>query len=194
MTKDRVKIPKTKKNRIRWAHRVSSWLLVLFSAWTIYTGYSAARDWTTNVEKMTASHIRIEYFFILFFAVHIILTGMYFRVNMGNIIRCVRYRKGLRVQLLRLIQNVTGWVIILTAFFVIGSGLIPADITTLQMPEADIWEVHKFYDIFLTLAIVIHSLVGLRFYMMRRRINARLADVVAGTLCMMIVAIILCIG
>ena len=184
-------------SRKKWiirAHRTCAWLLVIFSMWTIYTGYSAARSWTQDVDRMTNSHIRIECFFLLFFGLHVILTGVYFRANWNAILKGLRNNRGLRVNLLRLIQNVSAWLIILTAIMVIGSGLMNPDVASLQDSVLDPWEMHRFYDIFLSLMIVVHTSVGLRFYMMRKRMERAFADVLFFIICISSFGVIIYLG
>ena len=96
--------------------------------------------------------------------------------------------------MLRFIQNVSAWLIVLTAVFVIGSGLVNPDVASLQVPESDPWEMHRLYDIFLSLMIVIHTSVGLRFYLMRKRIGKTIADVLVLIICISSLGIIAYLG
>ena len=118
----------------------------------------------------------------------------YFKVNWNIILKGIRNNRGLWVNLLRLIQNVSAWLIILTAVFVIGSGLVDPDIVSLQNPGYDSWEMHRFYDIFLSLMIVIHTAVGLRFYLMRKRIGRAFADILVLVICISSLGIIVWLG
>lgn len=184
----------TRRKWIIRAHRCCSWLLVFFSIWTIYTGYSAARDWTQDVQKMTNSHVRMECFFLLFFALHVVLTGLYFKSNWKIILKGLKSNRGRRVNFLRLVQNLTAWLIIITAVFVVGSGMVDPDIASLQVPCIDPWELHRFYDIFLSLVIVIHTSVGLRFFLMRRRVNRTHADTLTLLTCIVALGVVMCLG
>jgi hypothetical protein len=132
------------------------------------------QGWIQDKEDLVIHHIQFKWMFIGLFLVHTLLTLAYFRINWRKTIACTRTEHGIRVSVLRLIQNLSAWFIMFFAVLVILSGFLD---------EPNPFSLHLFFDVFLVVAIAVHTAIGLRFAMMRKRISPRIADIMSLAIC-----------
>jgi hypothetical protein len=67
--------------------------------------------------------------------------------------------------------------IVLFAFFVVSSGLLGYDVIARALGDTIPFDWHRFYDVFLAIAIVIHVGVGLKFLAIRKRMKGVFVNV-----------------
>jgi len=157
-------------------HRAISWLLALVSIGTIATGYGLSRGWISQIYLNSALHRAFEIFFISLLALHVGVTLWHFNINRKRLLQKIREGKGLNVNLLRLVQRVSSWMIIIFAFFVILSGLLGYEFLAVTLEDIVPFSWHRIYDFGLAVTMLIHVAVGLRFFTIRKRIRKRVAN------------------
>ena len=156
--------------RIR-IHSAISWALALFSLTTIATGYALSRHWVPDVYTMSFIHRLSELGFIAFLILHIGMTLYYYQLNWGRLIDGLKNRSGTQIHLLRLVQRVSSWLIVVFALFVILSGFNGYELLAPVVGGIAPFEWHRFYDLFLVSMIGIHVAVGLKFVAIRKRLK-----------------------
>ncbi|TFG12988.1 cytochrome b/b6 domain-containing protein [Candidatus Thorarchaeota archaeon] len=162
-------------------HRAISWLLALVSIGTIGTGYSLSRGWISQIYLISALHRVFEVFFIALLALHVGITLWHFSINRKRLLQRIMAGRGLKVNLLRLVQRVSSWMIIAFAFLVITSGLLGYEFFAVYLDGIIPFNWHRVYDFGLVVTIIIHVAVGLKFFTIRKRIRKRMANSVIFT-------------
>ncbi len=157
-------------------HRYISWWLVLISLLTIVMGYALARGWIPDQPLLSYAHRVFEIVFIGLLAIHVALTVRHFRLNLGRTMQHLRHRNGISVHLLRLVQRVSSWLIVVFAILMIIPGLNGYEFFAQSLEEVVPFDLHRTFDVFLVSFIIIHAGVGTRFVLMRRRVRKRLAN------------------
>ncbi|MHA1862560.1 MAG: hypothetical protein ACTSWA_02235 [Candidatus Thorarchaeota archaeon] len=169
--------------RIILIHRIVSWVLVVISFMVIFTGYTASRVWTADVENITIRHIQFKWILIPLFILHVGITMAYFRTDWRKSLARITKDRGMRVHLLRFIQNVTAWFTVIFAILVIVTGLPALDVTQTNIDGNLLFTWHLVLDAFLIISAIIHTGVGLRFVLMRKRVTGRFADYLVFSIC-----------
>jgi hypothetical protein len=135
-------------------------------------------------------HRVFEIFFIALLAIHVGITLWYFNINRKRLLKNIRAGKGLNVNLLRLVQRVSSWMIVVLAFLVIISGLLGYEFFAVSLDGIIPFNWHRVYDFGLAVIMVIHVAVGLKFLTIRRRIRKRLANSAILTIAISIILVI----
>jgi len=156
-------------------HRIISWWLAFFALLTILTGYATARRWFTNQELITDIHIIIKWSFMFLMTFHVIYTFIFVNFK-GTIV------KNPRVHWVRLIQQITKWLILGFTILIIISGFSYYDWTKPILPYWVLAKIHVVFDIGLTLSIIIHLMAGFKIMSKRKRINKLWIDVLIITI------------
>ncbi len=167
-------------------HRIVSWWLAFFALFTILTGYATARRWFINQELITDIHIIIKWSFIFLMLFHVIYTFIFVNFK-GTIV------KNPKVHWVRLIQQITKWLILGFTILIIVSGFSYYDWTKPLLPFWIVSKIHLLFDIGLTLSIITHLMVGCKIMTKRKRINELWVDIliVSIGIILMISAIIM---
>ena len=97
-------------------HRYIAWLLAIFSLAIIAAGYSLARGWIVDIYLISSIHRILEIFFIGFLILHVAITLVHFKLTWRRLLDGVRNKKGTSIHLLRLVQRVSAWLIVIFAF------------------------------------------------------------------------------
>ncbi len=173
-----------------------SWSLVVISFLTISMGYSLSRGWITDQFLASFLHRVCELFFLGFLATHVVFSFNTSRLDWTTIIRTLKERRGTEVQSLRLVQKVSSWLIVIFAFLMIIPGLNGYEIFAQSLEDVVPFELHRIFDVFLVSFIAIHVAMGVRFFLMRRRIGSRISNLVVASLiiALLSVTIILDVG
>jgi hypothetical protein len=148
-------------------NRGLSWTLAFFSISLLATGYGQT---VLNIEFDIARWIHAIQgsFFIVLFLIHASISFFLLWYDWGGNIR-----KYLRGELsnrskLRLAQNFTGLVLIVSGFFVSITGI---DWFKLGLGWLFPFKSHINYDIFLTFSGVLHVAIGINFALLRKRLK-----------------------
>ncbi len=152
-------------NRIR-LNRLISWTLLLVAIGTILTGYLSARGIIPHL-IIAPFHLVIEVLFVALLIGHLILsllTKFYWK----NTFHKIRIGTATSLNWLKLIQRLTGFIIVGFAFLVIISGL---DWYALGLGSVYPFTQHLNMDIFLTSLLIIHVGIGAKFALARRQIR-----------------------
>ncbi|MBD3406035.1 MAG: hypothetical protein GF411_07925 [Candidatus Lokiarchaeota archaeon] len=158
-------------------HRYISWTLVIASIVLISTGYAVSRGLSPSYYYQLALFHRIfEMFFIPLLILHMSITIRYYRINWRKTISLLRQNRGSSIHSMRLLQRLSSWLIVFFAVLVIIPGLNGYDIFAEATGEAIPFSLHRFFDVFLVSLIIIHSIIGVRFVMMRKRIRWRFTN------------------
>ncbi len=145
-------------------HRAVSWWLVFFAILTILTGYAIARDWITNISRWEFRHRVFEWTYIAMFLFHLIYTFVFVKI------KTLRLLKKPGKHVVRLIQQLTKWLLIGFSFWIILVGFSHYN----WMP---IWYTNFFksgwhtylWDYFLSATIIIHTMCGAWIFFQRRQ-------------------------
>ncbi|MHA1211044.1 MAG: hypothetical protein ACTSSH_01160 [Candidatus Heimdallarchaeota archaeon] len=151
-------------------HRVISWWLAIFSVLTILTGYATSRKWFAEQEWITRAHIIIKWSFFSLMLYHVIYTFIY--VNFKGVIV-----KSPKIHWVRLIQQITKWLILAFTILTMISGFSHYDWTKPLLPSWFMDRIHDVYDVGLTLSIIIHTMAGFKIMFKRKNINKKWTDI-----------------
>ncbi|MGY5861785.1 MAG: hypothetical protein RTU09_05380 [Candidatus Thorarchaeota archaeon] len=161
--------------RVR-VHRYTAWLLAIFSLAIIATGYSLARGWIVDIYLISSLHRVLEVFFIGFLIIHVTITLVHFKITWRRLLDGVRNKKGTSIHLLRLVQRVSAWLIVIFALLVILPGLNGYIWFATVFSETIPFGWHRIYDAFLAVLIILHVGVGLKFLSIRRGVRKQIAN------------------
>ena len=157
-------------------HRYIAWLLAIFSLAIITAGYSLARGWIVDIYLISSIHRILEIFFIGFLILHVAITLVHFKLTWRRLLDGVRNKKGTSIHLLRLVQRVSAWLIVIFAFLVIIPGLNGYIWFATVFSETIPFGWHRIYDAFLAVLIILHVGVGLKFLSIRRGVRKKIAN------------------
>lgn len=156
-------------------HRYISWVLVAVSLATIATGYTLSKGMFPGSAVPFYLHRIFEIAFISLLTGHILYTLKHFKLSLRATINKIGWGKKNSLFFLRLVQRISSWVIVIAAVVMILTGLnrypYIAQLTEFVFPFAP----HRVFDILLASAIIIHVVIGIRFALMRRRVNTKVA-------------------
>jgi succinate dehydrogenase/fumarate reductase cytochrome b subunit len=142
-----------------------SWLLVFISLVVLLIGYSLT---IIDIKNPLAEwwHRVLGGVFALLFVLHMYSSVILFRYHWRKNIERL-FHSGTSIQaLLRLMQRISGWIVAIFGFLVLFSGLDWFKIGTGWLLG---FTSHITFDVFLSIAILIHTAVGLNFALIRRR-------------------------
>lgn len=152
-------------------HRATSWLLLLFAILTITLGYGTSRHWFSPYEVYLILHLVIEWILIGLSIVHIIFSFRYLKLKVRRMLAGLKsYRAG-PTNLLRLIQRITKWGIIILAILIALSGLMFYEWFAVIFGNVFFFSWHLDLDLALLIFIIIHIGIGSKFYFTRKRIK-----------------------
>jgi len=161
--------------RVR-VHRYTAWLLAIVSLAIIAAGYSLARGWIVDIYLISSIHRILEIFFIGFLILHVAITLVHFKLTWSRLLDGVRNKKGTSIHLLRLVQRVSAWLIVVFAFLVIIPGLNGYIWFATVFSETIPFGWHRIYDAFLAVLIILHVGMGLKFLSIRRGVRKQIAN------------------
>lgn len=153
-------------------NRVLSWILVVFAIVTIVSGYSITRPFTRPL--IMEIHLWFQRFFIALLAFHVFVVVVFTRFQWRHSLQKIWNRKASFLLYSRLIQRLSGWIVLVTALLVIISGL---DWYKLGIGGILPFSRHLRYDVYLILTIIIHVAVGAKIVLRRKGFGGRLVNI-----------------
>ena len=161
------------RNRV---HRIISWVLALFSVTTIVSGYLLSRGLVVDIYLMSLFHRLSEVFFIGLLIIHVIVTMRYYAINWHDMKERFLEHRMHSIHILRLVQRVSSWLIVVATLLVILSGLNGTEWFAATFGERIPFSLHRLYDLFLASMVIIHVAIGLKFWTIRRRLKGSLVN------------------
>jgi len=166
-------------------HRIVSWWLAVFSVLTIISGYAVARKWFGDAEQVkeiiTSAHIILKWAFVVLMFYHIAYTFTF--VNFKGVII-----KKPKTHWIRLIQQITKWLILVFSFLIIITGFSHYEWTQPFLPEYLLDRIHIFFDIGLTISIIVHLMTGFKIMFKRKKIDKLFVDIMIWFVGIIIIA------
>jgi|GEM_PF-2991695 len=172
--------------RIIPAERKLAWLMTLFAAVTILTGYALTKGWSERAAALDA-HLLAEWAFIALFILHVIVNAIIIRFPLLSAIRGILKGKADTFAWMKVILVISGWASLISLFLVVASGMDWYAGVGSFLPFAG----HMRYDLFLTLSMIIHVAAGAKLLFLRKGIKNRLIDyVLLAVVIMLVVGVI----
>jgi len=163
-------------------HRIISWLLVLIAIITIILGYGASRRWFTPYDFYLLLHLILDWTIVALSIIHLLLSRKYLKLRLSRMLKGLMSEKAGPTNLLRLIQRITKWLIIILAFFVGLSGLIYYWWFAVIVNDIFLFSLHLDLDLALSIAVIIHIGVGAKFFFTRKKIKHLSVNLIIGSL------------
>ncbi|MHA2353254.1 MAG: hypothetical protein ACXABX_09060 [Candidatus Thorarchaeota archaeon] len=156
-------------------HRYISWVLVVVSLATIATGYTLSKGVFPDSAVLSYLHRVFEILFIGLLTGHIVYTLKHFKLSLRDMVNKIGWGKKNSLFILRLGQRISSWAIVIVAAGQILTGLNGYPYFAQALEDVVPFAPHRIFDILLVSAIIIHVVIGIRFALMRRRVNTKVA-------------------
>ena len=163
-------------------HRVTSWLLVLVAIITIILGYGASRRWFTPYDFYLLIHLIFDWIIVGLSIIHVFLSRRYLKLKLGRMLKGLMSERAGPTNLLRLIQRITKWIIIILTFFVGLSGLIYYWWFAIIFDNIFLFTLHLDLDLALSIAVIIHIGIGSKFFFTRKKMKHWIVNLFIGSL------------
>jgi hypothetical protein len=153
------------KSKLFTVNRQLSWLLVLTSLINYVSGYAQT---VLNIQNrfLLLGHQVFGVFFILLTLIHVLLSVFVLRYPWVQSVRRILSGEANFLYKLKLAQRLTGLMIIAPSFLIALSGLDWFKVGTgYLLPFSS----HVRFDFILSLVIIAHTAIGLKFALIRRR-------------------------
>ena len=152
-------------------HRISSWLLVLFSLVTTILGYGVARRWLSPRDTYLLIHLILDWIILGLGIIHVIFSWKYLKIKLKRIISGLRSERANTVSALRLFQRMTKWLIIIFAIVTGVSALIYYNWYAVIFDDVFPFGWHLDFDVVLLIFVIIHVAIGSKFFLTRKKIR-----------------------
>jgi len=152
-------------------HRISSWLLVLFSLVTTILGYGVARRWVSPRDTYLLIHLILDWIILGLGIIHFIFSWKYLKIKFSRIVAGLRSERANKVSALRLLQRMTKWLIIFFAILTGLSALIYYTWYAVIFDEIFPFGWHLDFDVALLIFVIIHVAIGSKFFLTRKKIK-----------------------
>ena len=137
-----------RKNSSTQLHRIISWWLVVFAILSILTGYMVAREWVFNLVFWERIHLILQWSFISLSLFHLIYTFGWVRIKTSKLL------KNPKIHWVRILQQITKWLMIVFSIMVIFTGLTYYDWFDIPVFEGIFpFTKHLKWDLYLSLTI-----------------------------------------
>ena len=163
----------------RRIHRYVSWILVPSFMFTVITGYAMTRHWFQTNIVLTTLHRISEWFFISLLLAHLLFTSIVSKITWKTILSKLKEGKAKKLYTIRLIQKVTSYLIVIFSILVIISGLYNYAWFALKVGEILPFSLHRNFDVYLNLLVIIHVSIGLYFLFSRMKVKRILIKIFA---------------
>jgi hypothetical protein len=107
---------------------------------------------------------------------HVILSLKYLKLKVKRMVERIKSEKAVDIHLLRLIQRITSWGIVIFSILVILSGLKYYQWFAVIFGDFFLFSWHLDYDLLLAIFVILHVVVGSKFYLTRKKIRHWGAD------------------
>ena len=175
-------------------HRYISWVLVLVSLTTVTTGYIVSRGLYPDFVIFSYLHRVSEIIFLGLIIAHIVYTMRHFKLNLQETVNKMRWGKKNSIHLLRLAQRISSWLIVIATLGMVLSGLNGYEFFAQVIEDVIPFDPHRVFDVLLVSAIIVHVVIGIRFALMRRRVNTKVARRITLTLAVILLVMTLAIN
>ena len=164
--------------RVNWlkVHRVSSWVIVLLAFTSILLGYISSNRLLNPYVFWLTIHVVIVWILVVTSIFHVILTLKYLKLKVRKMITRIQNEKATNIHLLRLIQRITSWGIVILSFLTLISGLKYYEWFAVIFGDFFLFSWHLNYDLLLAIFVIIHVMVGSKFFLTRKKIRHWSAD------------------
>jgi len=156
-------------------HRKISWLVAIFSLFMIII--VSLRGFLEIFSFYPFLHLSVEWILIGLLILHCILAQKFFKLWFRRIFKGIKNERTRPIYIFRLVQLITNRIIIILAALVVISGLGYYDWYANTIGTIIPFSVHRYYDFFLILCIIIHIGVGFKFMFMRRKISQKTTNI-----------------
>ena len=116
-------------------------------------------------------HLIIEWILLGFLTIHCILSQKYLKLWWTRIFKGLKSKRARPIYILRVIQLMTNKVIIILTALIVISGLGYYNWYAQSIGKIIPYEIHIYYDLSLSILIIIHIAVGFKFLFIRKRIK-----------------------
>ncbi|MCG3221474.1 MAG: cytochrome b/b6 domain-containing protein, partial [Candidatus Heimdallarchaeota archaeon] len=157
-------------------HRIVSWTLVVAFLTTIITGYAQTQNWFRDQYLLSKLHRIFEWIFLPLLIYHTVYVMFFVKIKLEKLVTKIKQRRGTTINSLRLVQKLSSWLILVFAVLIILSGLNGYVWFANTFGEIIPFTWHTTLDALLTISIFIHIAVGLKFFLMRRRVRKKIID------------------
>ncbi|MHA2120917.1 MAG: hypothetical protein ACW990_06900, partial [Promethearchaeota archaeon] len=163
---------------IKWLkiHRVSSWVIVALALLTIILGYISSNRLLSPYVFWLTIHVVIVWMLVITSIFHVILSLKYLKLKVKRMVERIKSEKAVDIHLLRLIQRITSWGIVIFSILVILSGLKYYQWFAVIFGDFFLFSWHLDYDLLLAIFVILHVVVGSKFYLTRKKIRHWGAD------------------
>jgi succinate dehydrogenase/fumarate reductase cytochrome b subunit len=148
---------------------------VAVSLATVTTGYALARGVLPDFTILSTLHRIFEIWFIGLLIAHVAYTIRHYKLSLRKTAGKIGWGKKNSIFLLRLAQRISSLIIVIAAVGMILTGLNGYPFFAQSLEDIIPFAPHRIFDVLLISAIIIHVAIGIRFALMRRRVNAKMA-------------------
>jgi hypothetical protein len=161
-------------------NKAVSWTLICFTILMIVSGYVISKRLLPQMSPgwflPREIHQILEQFFLAFFSFHFIITVFLIHFNWSNAINRIKNR-GLRSLLtIKLLQRMTGWFVFVITLIAILSGI---EWYNYLFGRIIPFFRHTHYDIFFFFTILVHTALGVKLVLIKRKIGTQISNIVA---------------
>lgn len=169
-------------------HRKISWLVACFSFVVLIT--VSSHKFLEIYGFYPIAHLSVEWTLMGLLILHCILSQKYLKLWFPRIFKGLKNERTRPIYIFRLIQLITNRVIIILAALVVLSGLGYFEWYDASIGIIIPFEIHIYYDYFLSICIILHISVGFKFMFIRRRIRTRSSNLFIILLSSVLITII----
>jgi succinate dehydrogenase/fumarate reductase cytochrome b subunit len=170
-------------------HRYVSWVLVAVSLLTIASGYIVSKGLFVDYTVFSYVHRVFEIVFIGVFVFHVGYTLWKFKLDLRTTAGKVGKGKTNSIHLMRLVQRFSSWFIVIAAFGMILTGLNGYYYFATTLEDVVPFAPHRVFDVLLVTSIIVHVVIGIRFALMRRRVNTTIAKRMSISIAMILLVV-----
>jgi succinate dehydrogenase/fumarate reductase cytochrome b subunit len=142
---------------------------------TITAGYALSRGVLPDITILSYLHRSFEMMFIILLITHSVYTLRNFKLSLRKTAGKIGEGKKNSLFFLRLVQRISSWAIVIAASGMILTGLNGSLYFAQLLQDVIPFAPHRVFDVLLVSAIIIHVVIGIRFALMRRRVNTKMA-------------------
>ena len=175
-------------------HRYISWFFVVVSLVTVATGYVVSRGLFPDFVIFSTLHRGFEIMFLGYLVAHVLYTVRHFKLNLRETVNKIGWGRKNSIYLLRIAQRVSSWLIILATLGMVLTGLNGYPIFAQAIEDVIPFDPHRIFDVLLISAIIIHFVIGIRFVLMRRRVNTKIARRISLTIAVVLLVLTMAIN
>ena len=165
-------------SRIIRLNRTLSWILVILALVTIFSGYGITRDlfyirYTPQWFLIREIHLWFNWFFVLLLVIHIIVIEGLIGFKWIKIFSIIRNIKNSYFLWYKVLQKLSGYLLILVSIMQIVTGLSWYTMNTRPLPLHQ----HVRFEVYLIALLIFHTGLGAKMVFFRRKFNNILIDI-----------------